>query len=53
MLVMSWPSKVMVPARARGVPQMVIISVDLPAPFEPMRVAISPFFTSRSMPLKA
>ena len=40
------------PLRARGVPQIVIIRVDLPAPFEPISVTISPCCTSRSMPRK-
>ena len=46
--VISSPSKMTRPDRARGWPKMVIISVDLPAPFEPMRVTISPRLTSTS-----
>ena len=51
--VMSMPSKTIGPSRARGVPQMVIISVDLPAPLAPIRVTISPWLTSRSTPRSA
>ena len=51
--VMSLPSKVIRPRRARGAPKMVIIVVDLPAPLAPIRVTISPSLTSRSMPFKA
>jgi hypothetical protein len=40
--VMSVPAKTMVPARARGLPKMVIISVDLPAPLAPISATISP-----------
>jgi hypothetical protein len=50
---MSSPSKRIRPAAARGVPQMVISSVDLPAPLAPMRVTISPSPTSRSTPRSA
>ena len=50
--VMSRPAKAMLPSRARGLPQMVIISVDLPAPLAPIRVTISPSLTSRSTPLQ-
>ena len=39
--------------RARGLPQTVIISVDLPAPLAPISVTISPSLTSRSTPLSA
>ena len=41
------------PSLARGVPKIVIIRVDLPAPLAPIRVTISPSFTSRSMPFSA
>ena len=44
--VMSRPSKMIVPSRARGLPQIVIISVDLPAPLAPISVTISPSLTS-------
>ena len=45
--VMSRPSKTIVPARARGLPQMVIISVVLPAPLAPISVTISPGATCK------
>ena len=51
--VISRPSKVMVPSRARGLPQTVIIKVDLPAPLAPISVTISPALTSMSTPLSA
>ena len=51
--VMSSPSKVIAPSRARGLPQIVIISVDLPAPLAPIRVTIWPSCTSRSTPRSA
>ena len=51
--VMSRPANTMLPSRARGLPHTVIISVDLPAPFAPISVTISPSPTSRSMPLSA
>jgi hypothetical protein len=38
------------PARARGRPQMVISRVVLPAPLEPISVAILPGATLRLMP---
>ena len=53
MPVMSRPSKVIDPSRARGLPQIVIISVDLPAPLAPMIVTISPRLTSMSTPFRA
>ena len=40
------------PSRARGLPKIVIISVDLPAPLAPISVTISPSLTSRSTPLQ-
>ena len=52
-LVMSVPSNVILPRRARGAPKMVIIVVDLPAPLAPIRVTISPLLTSMSTPLSA
>ena len=52
-LVMSWPAKVIEPSRARGLPQIVIISVDLPAPLAPISATISPSPTSTSTPLSA
>ena len=39
---MRWPRNVIVPARGLSSPEMVRRVVDLPAPFEPMRVTISP-----------
>jgi hypothetical protein len=42
-----------VPSRACGLPKIVIISVDLPAPLAPIIVTISPSFTSMSTPLSA
>jgi hypothetical protein len=51
--VMSRPAKVMRPSRARGLPKIVIISVDLPAPFAPISATISPSATSMSTPLSA
>ncbi len=51
--VMSLPSKVIRPRRARGAPKMVIIVVDLPAPLAPISVTISPALTSMSTPLSA
>ena len=36
----------MVPFRARGVPKIVIISVDLPAPLAPISATISPSLTA-------
>ena len=41
------------PVRACGFPQIVIMSVDLPAPFAPISATISPSKTSRSTPLSA
>ena len=52
-LVMSSPSKTTRPWRARGLPQIVISSVDLPAPLAPIRVTISPCATSTSTPFSA
>jgi hypothetical protein len=42
MPVMSAPSKVTVPLEGRTKPQTVFISVDLPAPFRPMRPVMRP-----------
>ena len=52
-LVMSTPPKTMLPSRAWGLPQIVIISVDLPAPLAPISVTISPSLISTSTPRKA
>jgi len=51
--VMSRPSKWMRPSRARGLPKIDIIKVDLPAPLAPISATISPSFTSTSTPLSA
>jgi len=53
MAVMSRPSNTIRPERARGSPQMVFMSVVLPAPFEPIMVTISPSNTSMSTPFSA
>ena len=45
----SWPSNVIVPVVPDTMREMLRSVVDLPAPFEPTTVTISPFFTSRSM----
>src|SRR5215813_492732 len=50
--VMFCPAKPIVPSRARGLPQTVIIKVDFPAPLAPIKVTISPSLTSRSTPLR-
>jgi hypothetical protein len=50
---MSRPSNSIWPERARGLPKIVIISVDLPAPLAPIRATISPSPTSTSTPLSA
>ena len=42
-----------VPFAARGLPKIVIISVDLPAPLAPISATISPSPTSTSTPLRA
>ncbi len=52
-LVMSLPSNVIRPRRARGAPNIVIIVVDLPAPLAPISVTISPLLTSMSTPFSA
>ena len=39
--------------RARGLPKIVIISVDLPAPLAPISVTISPWFDRDVTPLSA
>ncbi len=51
--VMSLPSKLILPRRARGAPKIVIIVVDLPAPLAPISVTISPLLTSMSTPFSA
>ena len=52
-MVISRPSKAICPDRARGLPNTVIISVDLPAPLAPIRATISPGLMSRSTPFSA
>src|SRR3954463_16294154 len=44
---MSWPSTVTVPCEALTMPQMMLISVVLPAPFGPSNAKISPRRISR------
>ena len=51
--VMSSPWKRIVPARGWLRPLIERSVVDLPAPFEPISVTISPSFTSSEMPLSA
>jgi hypothetical protein len=51
--VMSRPSYRIWPARARGLPKIVIISVDLPAPLAPISATISPALISTSTPFSA
>jgi hypothetical protein len=46
---MAWPAKRMEPRVARNTPEIVRLSVDFPAPFEPSTATISPAPTSRSM----
>ena len=50
---MSWPWKSMAPVFGFRRPEIVRSVVDLPAPFAPMSVTISPSSTSREMPLSA
>jgi hypothetical protein len=50
---MSSPANVIFPSRACGRPKTVIISVDLPAPFAPIKVTISPSLTDTSTPFNA
>ena len=49
----SSPSKLIDPSRGGVRPEIERKVVDLPAPFEPMRVTISPSLTSIEMPLRA
>ena len=46
-------SKIISPVDALFTPLIVINKVDLPAPFEPIKVTISPLFTFTSTPLNA
>src|SRR5262245_31348040 len=46
---MSWPSTVTVPALGLTMPQTMLISVVLPAPFGPSRAKISPRRISKLM----
>ena len=50
---MSTPWYVTVPARARIRPEMVLSSVDLPAPLEPMSATVSPACTRSEAPSTA
>ena len=50
---MSWPSAMTVPVEAVTMPQMMLISVVLPAPFGPSSAKISPRRISRSTFLRA
>ena len=50
---MSTPSNQIRPERGRSSPLTARSSVDLPAPFEPISVAISPARTSKSTPRSA
>src|SRR3954447_12000829 len=52
-LVMSWPSKVIVPPATGRSPEMARIVVVLPAPLAPISATISPSATSRLMPCRA
>ena len=47
------PSNVIAPRRGDTRPEMARIVVDLPAPFEPISVTISPSCTSSEMPFTA
>jgi len=47
------PTNSMVPLVGWSCPEMVFRVVDLPAPFAPMSVTISPSWTSTLMPLSA
>src|SRR5580693_4354437 len=47
---MDFPLKRMAPRRGRTTPEMVRLIVDLPAPFAPSTVTISPPCTSKSTP---
>ncbi len=47
------PSNQISPRRGRSRPEIVLSVVDLPAPFAPMRVTISPASTDSVRPLRA
>ena len=47
------PPSVIVPSRGRSRPEIVRSVVDLPAPFDPMSVTISPSSTCRVTPRRA
>jgi len=49
----SSPSQVIVPSSGWWKPESTLISVDLPAPFWPIRQCTSPARTSRSTPSRA
>ena len=48
-VMMSWPPTVTVPVDGVTIPQTMLISVVLPAPFGPSSAKISPLSMSRSM----
>ena len=48
-----WPSNQISPSRGRRSPLIVLSVVDLPAPFEPISVTISPSSIVIEMPLRA
>ena len=50
---MPLPSKLIKPLRGLSRPETVFSVVDLPAPFAPISVTISPSLTSKEMPLMA
>ena len=50
---MSLPSAMIVPPDRLTMPQMMLISVVLPAPFGPSSAKISPFMMSRSIGFSA
>ncbi len=50
---MRWPPKLTVPRSGRTVPSTVRSVVVLPAPFDPIRVTISPRPTESDTPLSA
>src|SRR5260221_7867570 len=49
---MSWPAATTLPDVGVTIPQMILISVVLPAPFGPSRAKISPLRISRSTSLR-
>ena len=51
-MVMSLPSKPILPARAGSMPKIVLKTVDLPAPFGPITVVMPPRGTENVVPLR-